>query len=1033
MITNLASCVRHLHALTAVVWQAALVLWVGSGLLNAAEPVDFNRDVRPILSNHCFTCHGPDAATREAGLRLDQRDAAVKQLDSGETAIVPGKLATSALLARITSTDADLRMPPSEHADALSAKQITTLTNWIAQGAEYAPHWAFVPPQAPKLPGVTRKDWPRNAIDHFVLARLEAAQLSPAAEASRESLIRRVAFDLTGLPPTPGEIDAFLADNEAKAYERMVDRYLDAPAYGEHMARHWLDLARYADTNGYQYDTEREQWVWRDWVIHAYNSNQPFDQFTIEQLAGDLLPDATPQQRLATGFNRNHGVTIEGGIIDEEYRTEYVMDRLVTSGAVWLGMTVGCARCHDHKYDPLSQKEFYQLYAFFNQVPERGMRGFTPQEKIASPLAALQSTKRQAELAALRAALADPAGIEQAFTAWTTQLASQQTNGWQTLKPADAKSTGGSKLTILDDQSVLAGGANPGKDIYDISARTTAEQITAIRLETLTHKTLPGGGPGRHSNSNFVLSEFELTAVSMADPKQQQRVKFVKATADYSQKGYEIHKTIDGTVANNNGWAVDGPTRKEPATAVFIAAEPFGFADGTELRFRLRHEAGFATHGIGRARLAVTTDDPQTIDVQGVPEELRQIARKSANQRTTADTQKLRAYFLKHHHPHADIQRRIAAIESERTAGFPATMIMQDMPKPRATHILNRGQYNEPTVAVTAGVPAVFPGLPADAPANRLGFAKWLVDPQHPLTARVAVNRYWQRIFGMGLVKTSEDFGLQGELPSHPALLDWLAREFIRTGWDVKQMQRLILTSATYRQSSSVGAKAYQQDPENRKLARGPRLRRDAEEIRDAVLAYSGMLGEQIGGKSVYPYQPAGLWLELNNRPGYSKAYPQGSGQDLYRRSVYTFWKRTVPSPMLKTFDAPEREFCTIRRSRTNTPLQSLLLLNGTQFVEAARQLGGRMLKDGGKTVDEQLTFGFRLITARPPTQEELAILRDAYDADLHYYQNDEAARTQLLSVGAAPIDAQRNPSQWAALTSVARLLLNLDEAITTN
>lgn len=1001
-----------------------------STVASAEEKVEYNRDIRPILSNHCFQCHGPDAKKRRADLRFDVRESAIEKTEFGGSAIVPNKPEASELIRRVTTADADERMPPKNGPKQLTAKQIATLKAWIEQGAEYQSHWAFITPERPKLPRLENDEWALNPIDSFVLAKLKGEGMSPARMSSRETLIRRVAFDLTGLPPTLAEIDTFLADKSPQAYERMVDRYLNSPAYGEHLARHWLDLARYADTNSYQYDTEREQWVWRDWVIDAYNRNVPFDKFTVEQLAGDLLPDSTPQQRLATGFNRNHGITIEGGIIDEEYRTEYVMDRLITTSATWMGLTVGCARCHDHKFDPLSQKEFYQMYAFFNQVPERGMRGFAPQEKIASPLARVQMKGLEAELSKLKVELNRSADIEKKLEAWATKLNANIT-GWQVLTPTATKSTGGSTLSVQDDQSILVGGANPGKDIYEITARTDTKNLTAVRLEALTHQSLPGGGPGRHSNSNFVLSEFELTVTSVKDPKKKQKVKFVRAMADYSQKNYEIGKTIDGIVTTNNGWAVDGPTRKKPATALFIASAPFGFEGGTTLKFRLRHEANFATHGIGRPRLSVTVDAPTQVKLHAVPNVIRLIASKKKPQRTSAEQQQLRDYFLKNHHPHQALKQRIAALEKQQSGTFPATMIMKDRPQPRATHILKRGQYNEPAQRVEPGVPAILPKMADDGPNNRLGFAQWLISPEHPLTSRVAVNRYWQRLFGLGLVKTGEDFGVQGELPSHPELLDWLASEFIRTEWDVKRMQRLIVTSATYRQTSHVGRAAYSADPENRLLARGPRLRLDGEEIRDAMLANAGLLVTRLGGKSVYPYQPKGLWLELNNRPGYSKAYPQGKADQLYRRSMYTFWKRTVPSPMLKTFDAPEREFCTVQRSRTNTPLQALLLLNGPQFVEAARNLATRMINEGGKSAEDQISLGFRLVTARQPTSAEVKLLREAYDAELNRFAKDDNAVLQSLKVGDTPLDTSLSKIELAAMFSVARLLLNLDEAIT--
>jgi hypothetical protein len=931
---------------------------------------------------------------------------------------------------RILSDDPEEIMPPPKTKKHLTHEQKEVLRKWITSGADYRDHWAFVRPEKPEIPEIAYGPRVKNNIDRFVLARLKLEELEPAAEASRETLIRRVSFSLTGLPPTLEEIDTFLADKSPGAYNDMVTRYLNSPAYGEHMARHWLDLARYADSNGYQYDTERQQWVWRDWVINAYNSNKPFNEFTIEQLAGDLLPQATEHQRLATGFNRNHGITIEGGIIDEEYRTEYVMDRVVTTSQVWMALTMGCARCHDHKFDAISQKEFYQVFHFFNQVPERGANGFAPKQRLASPLAAAKKAENEKNLAQLMKELEKPVNLDALLDQWASQIALQPKEGWAILSPETMKSTGGATLSKLADNSILAGGANSQKDIYEFTAKTTAGKMTAVRLEALTHKTLPGGGPGRHSNSNFVLSEFELTAISIKKPSQSQAVKFASAIADYSQAGYEVSRAIDGTTANSNGWAVDGPTRKEPATAIFIAALPFGYEGGTLLRFRLRHEADFAAHGMGRPRLSVTADPASSLQLQGIPAGIREIAAIITQKRTKSQSDRLKKYFLTHHNPNKKLKKRIAAIEKQQAASFPETMIMQDRAKPRATHVLHRGQYNEPGEIVSAGVPTIFPAMKENQ-SNRLGFAQWLMDPDHPLTARVAVNRYWQQLFGIGLVKTAEDFGIQGELPSHPKLLDWLALEFIRSGWDTKHMYSLLLNSATYRQTSHAGAAAYRNDPENRFLTRGPRMRLDAEEIRDSCLASSGLLVKKLGGRSVYPYQPKGLWMELNNRPGYSKEYQQGKGNDLYRRSIYTFWKRTVPSPMLKTFDAPEREFCTTRRSRTNTPMQALALLNGPQFVEAARHLAERMLSEGGRTLNERITYGFRLVTARVPVQSELALLRSSYTENLQLFGADKSAAHKLLQVGDSPYNTSLNISKLAAMTSVARLLFNLNETIT--
>jgi hypothetical protein len=1003
-------------------------------LLFADEPeIKFNRDIRPILSDRCFKCHGPDSQTREAGLRLDQAEAAVAELDSGERAIVPSDLEKSELVRRIRSTDPDLQMPPPDSGKQLSDQEKKLLEKWVREGAVYEPHWAFVPPQRPELPAVKNESWSANPIDRFVLARIEAAGLQPSAEAPREKLIRRVALDLTGLPPTPDEIEAFLADSSPDAYQRVVDRYLASPAYGEQLARTWLDLARYADSNGYQYDTERQQWVWRDWVIDAFNRNMPFDQFTIEQIAGDLLPEATPQQRLATGFNRNHGVTIEGGVIDEEYRTEYVIDRVATTGSVWLGLTLTCARCHDHKFDPISQKDFYQLMAFFNQVPERGMNGFDPQESIASPLGAEVLEKYDQQLRRLRSDLELVQSESQGeLAAWVERMRAEPKPEWQILQPSGLNSSGGSTLTLLDDQSVLVGGGNPQQDVYEITAKTDQTGLTAVRLEALTHPSLPGGGPGRHTNSNFVLSEFELTAVSVRDPQQTQSIKFARAEADYNQANYEVAKAIDGTVAGNSGWAVDGPTRKEPATALFIAAEPFGFEGGTELKFRLRHEASFSTHGVGRPRLAVTSQPTGEVSLVGLPGEILELVRRPLSELKPEERAKLEQYYLELQSARGKaVLTEIARVEKEKQNAFPPTMIMREQETLRPTFVLNRGQYDQPAEQVSAGVPAVFPKLAPDDKPNRLAFARWLVSPQHPLTARVAVNRIWQRLFGVGLVKTSEDFGLQGELPSDPELLDWLATEYIRSGWDTKALYRLIMTSATYRQTSDVGREAYLRDPDNRLLARGPRFRLEAEEVRDAALAVSGLLVNKLGGPSVYPYQPPGLWTELNNRPGYSTEYPQGKGEQLYRRSLYSFWKRTVPLPMLKILDAPDREVCTLQRSRTNTPLQALLLWNAPQFVEAARHLALRMLEQKPGEAADPAACGFKLVTGREAKAEELAVIREHFAAERTRFAADEAAAKQLLGVGDSPMNEGLSLADYAAWTSVARMLLNLDEFIT--
>ena len=1011
-------------------WVFCLLITVTS-TCRCEEIIKFGRDIQPILANHCYTCHGPDQNTRQSGLRLDQRDVATSPSDSRETAIIPGKPEESELYRRLTSSDHDLRMPPAEQGSQPNQRQIELIKNWIEQGAQYERHWSFLPVRKPSVPKVADLKWVRNPIDAFVAQKLNQKGLTHSTEASRETLIRRVSFDLTGLPPSIAEVDLYLNDPSADAYERMVDRYMHTPAYGEHLAKHWLDLARYADTNGYQYDTEREQWAWRDWVIHAYTQNMPFDQFTAEQLAGDLLRDGNSRTRLATGFNRNHGITIEGGIIDEEYRTEYVMDRVVTTGSVWMGLTIGCARCHDHKYDPISQKEFYELYAFFNQVPERGMRGFAPQERIPSPFATKQTSQLQEKIGRLKEEIQQPVEINALIENWAESFSSNPPDTWLLLKPKSMTSSGGSTLSELDDQSILVGGANPSHDIYTITAHTNATELRAVRIEALTHPSLPGGGPGRHTNSNFVLSEFEAIAVSATNPNESKKIHFKRALADYSQAGYEVAKTIDGTVANNSGWAVDGPTRKEPATAILIAEESFGFEGGTLLQFKLKHQANFSTHGIGRVRLSVTTDPRDTYDLISVPSDITNIAKKNKAARSESERQSLEDFYTKHFDPKASLRTQLDSTEKELATLVPATMVMADLTQQRKTHLLLRGQYNQPGEEVHVGIPEVFDYQINQPLSNRLDFANWITGRDHPLTARVAVNRHWQRLLGRGIVKTSEDFGRQGDLPSHPELLDWLAISFIEKDWDVKALQRLILTSSTYRQTSHGTTDDYLRDPENTWLSRGPRFRLDGEQIRDAALASSGLLASQIGGRSVFPYQPAGLWMELNNRPGYSKAYPQSSGIGLVRRSLYSFWKRTVPSPMLKTLDVPEREFCTIRRSRTNTPLQALLLLNGTQFMEAAQFLGARMMLETEGSIEDKIRYGFRLVTSRVPTEPEMQILMEEFtESQQEMVEGTQAAihhGNLVPLLEELPLDA----AQLKGMTSVARLLLNLDETIT--
>ncbi len=993
------------------------------------EKVRFNRDIRPIFSHTCFVCHGPDKNKRKARLRLDVREDALADR-KGTSPIVPGDPDSSEAYQLIIEPDPDDRMPPAEFNKQLTPRQIALVKKWIQQGAVYEKHWSFIPPKRPAAPEVKHADRVRNPIDTFVFVRLEREGLSPSAEADRRTLIRRVTLDLTGLLPTSAEVDAFVKDKSEEAYEMVVDKLLASPRYGEHMTRYWLDAARYADTSGYQYDRERRQWVWRDWVIHALNTNKPFDRFTIEQIAGDLLPDATDQTRLATGFHRNHPITIEGGVIDEEYRTEYVIDRVVTTSTVWLAQTFLCARCHDHKYDPISQDDFYSFYSFFNNVPERGLNGFDPKRKIASPLTdgrATELDRRIAETqksfdAAAKNANVTPARFE-------AKLRAEFERQWQSLAFTQMLSTGGATLKQLPDRRVLATGSKPASDTYEVTFTVNARELRAIRLEALTHRSHANKSTGRGSNGNFVLSEFEVWAAA-ASGDAFTRMKIGRAEADYAQKNYPISAAIDGT-GGRTGWAVDGNTKHENRTAIFTLTESIGV--GSTVRVRMVHEYG-GSHQIGHFRLSKSADGRTPTPLSVMNTVMTPPNKRNAKQKAALQNYLIGRYGGPELARLSGELSRLRADRERTTDKVPETMVLTEMPKPRQAYVLERGEYDKPIKErpVTAGVPVALGVLRGEAPKNRLGLAQWLVARDQPLTARVTVNRYWQQLFGVGLVKSSEDFGAQGDWPSHPELLDWLAVEFMDNGWDIKAILKTIVMSSTYRQSSHVTRAMQGRDPENRLLARGPRLRLDGEVIRDAALGVAGLLDEKIGGPSVYPYHPKGLWLETNNRKGYSRPYPHPMHREqLYRRSMYTFWKRTVPPPSLSTFDAPEREYCVVRRSRTNTPLQAFVMLHDPQFVEAARHLGERMIKDGGNSIEKRIAHGFMLVTSRDPHGGEMALLSTAFDQRLAQYKQDAAAAKKLLSVGESARDESLDLAEHAAYTQVARLLLNLSEFVT--
>jgi hypothetical protein len=989
----------------------------------AADRVDFSRDVRPILSDRCFTCHGPDEATRKVGLRLDT-EAGARQVRGAHIPIVPGDPAASEVMKRVAPERPAMRMPPPySDRKPLSEKEIATLRTWIEQGAKWQSHWSFTAPVRPDAPPVRNAAWPRNPIDRFVLARLEREGLAPSPATDRARLLRRVTFDLTGLPPTLAELDAFLADHSADAYEKVVDRLLASPRYGERMAIDWLDAARYADTHGYQVDPEKEMWPWRDWVINAFNRNLPYDRFTVEQIAGDLLPGATLDQKIATGFQRNHRINSETGSIAEEFQAENLVDRVSTFGAVWLGLTVGCARCHDHKYDPLTTREFYSLYAFFNNVDEAGNGGprdgrgnHKPYLRLPAPELEAQAAAKEKEIGAARATLAEVENrLAPGLGEWERGALTHQPR-WEVLRPTRLSADGAVTLAQQQDGSVLAAGAMPASSIYEFTAATTLANITAFRLELLPDASLPAGGSGRGGEGKAVVTLFEVKAGT-------RKIDLSRITADFKSEESELDLVLRPADQLKRGWGVNPDTAK-PHYAVI---EPARMISGSEFTIRIGNEYEGAP--VGRFRISVTSDEFPEV----MPDTIDKILRTDAAARTDKDRTALRTYFLSHPYDRRRANETVTRLQAEKRTienKIPTTMVMEEMATPRDSFVLLRGQYDKPGDKVAPGIPAFLPPLPAGQPANRLTLARWLVDPANPLTARVAVNRYWQAYFGTGLVKTAEDFGAQGEAPSHPELLDWLATEFVRTGWDVKAMQHLIVTSATYQQASQASAGLRERDPENRLLARGPRVRLAAEMIRDQALAVAGLLNDKMGGPAVKIYQPEGLWEQLSAFQG-RKLFERSTGPDLWRRSVYTYWKRTVPPPSLTIFDAPTREFCVVRRQASSTPLQALALLNDEMYVEAARKFAERMIKEGGATPAARLAWAFRLATSRPAVAAEVAILERGLGQRLAQYRADPAAAEKLLTAGESPRDTRLDAVELAAYTTAAGVILNLDEVIT--
>ena len=1035
--------------------------------------VKFNEHIRPILSDRCLACHGPDENKREAELRLDQRESATQ--DRGDyAAIVPGKPAASELINRVASRDADVQMPPADsNKPRLTAREVALLRKWIEQGAEYESHWSLMPMQRPSPASVSPRNEQRvvNEIDRFVLAKIEEQGLgSLSPEASQERLLRRVTLDLTGVPPTPAEIDAFLADESPRAYERVVDRLLASPRYGERLAAEWLDVARYADTHGYQMDRHRPMWPYRDWVIKAFNENLPYDQFATWQLAGDLLPKATKEQRLATAFNRLHCQNEEGGIVEEEFRVAYVVDRVNTFGTAFLGLTMECSRCHDHKYDPITMRDVYSLFAFFQNVAEAGQTTYFT-AAMPTPTVLLSTDEQDAKIAELRTSIARQEkslaqvrdGAQGAFEAWLSQRPqAPEVSGC--VAAFGFESLEKNKLVNSIDE------ARPGNAVEG-PALARGQQGQAAQLSGDNGFTFPDIG-------HFTRADPFSFSIWLNQPQLSPRAvvfHHARAWVDAGSRGYDL-LLEEGHVAfglyhmwpgnalkvrtkekiTPGEWThvtatYDGSSKAE-GLRLYVNGRPAAIEvladnlwkdityDGTEPDLAIGHrfrDAGFKGGLVDEFRVFDRELTPlEAAHLAGSDTLVAALAAPAESLSAEQRRGLLELFLATAHEPWKEALARLKTTRDElRTFinPIPEAMVMQELPEPKPAFILKRGNYDQPTTPVSMDTPAALPPFPESAPRNRLGLAQWLLDPEHPLMARVTVNRYWQMLFGRGLVETSDNFGSQGATPTHPELLDWLARDFIASGWDVKALLKKMAMSATYRQGQVQGPKSEVQsqgsetiDPDNRYLWHAPPRRLSAEMLRDQALFVSGLLTEKLGGPSVKPYQPAGLWDIAMGKPHYDQSH----GPDLYRRSLYTFWKRTVPPPAMMTLDAADKSYCSVRRQTTSTPLQALVLLNDPQFVEAARFAGQRMLKEGGANIDEQVAWLFRLITSRRPTPREAEILKTIYSEQRKLFAADEEGAKKLLAVGEAKGDASLSTVDLAAATVLAEAILNHDEAV---
>ncbi|MGV3613972.1 MAG: PSD1 and planctomycete cytochrome C domain-containing protein [Fimbriimonas sp.] len=996
---------------------AALLPWAALALPAAGAPKKAPKkatyaDVAPILKAHCNSCHS--GTNLKAGLDL----ATVKGLKAGGIngdLVVPGKPAKSLLLARVKGHGGKPMMPLGFA--PLTAAQIKTIEDWIASGASYAaapkPHWAYVAPVRPAVPTVKRAAWVRNPIDAFVMARLEKGQLPPSPEAPKETLLRRVSLDLTGIPPTPAEIDAFLADDRPDAYERVVDRLMASPHYGERQAQIWLDLARYADSDGYEKDLRRTIWKYRDWLIEALNKNVPYDQFTVEQLAGDLLPNATQDQLIATGFNRNTLMNLEGGVDQEEAHFKVVLDRVDTTSTVWLGSTIACARCHDHKYDPWSHKDYYRLAAFFNNaaIYPRGPKEVSEEKwyeadmEVPTPEQAARKKALTEELARHEAVLTNwTPEVRAEYDDWRARVSA--TVAW---RPATLSATAqsGATITAREDKSFLVSGPVPERDVYTLKGTANLQGARALRLEALADPSLPAKGPGRAGNGNFVLNRVTLTVGGKP-------VAFRVSAADFVQNEFDTESVITGD--DRKGWAINGQNGRSHEL-VLEFAEPVTTAGDVPIEITMPQAARHGTHVLGAFRVSFTDGVGAAATVMSP--DMRALATKPNP--TPEDEKRVRAFFASQSRTLAPARMARAKAEMDLASlrrQVPTTLVMRDKPAkgPLTMALRTRGEFLNPAEVQRANTPAILPAMAKTLPGNRLGLAKWIVDKSNPLTARVQVNRMWESAFGRGIVETSEDFGTQGSRPSHPELLDWLATEFMANGWDMKAMHRLIVTSATYRQSSVASRPLRARDPDNVLLARGPRFRLDAEGIRDVSLAAAGLLSPKIGGPSVFPYQPDGTW----DTPYSGETWETSMGEDAHRRGMYTFWKRSATFPGFMAFDATSREACTVRRIRTNTPLQALAQLNDRGMFDAARALARRMKEEGGPDTAARLAYGFRLCTARRPKPDEVKRLVDLVERVRTRYEKDAESAKKIKAT-----------PEEAAYTMAANVLLNLDETVT--